>query len=189
MSVTNIAQGGNRVVQVLGLKEVQAKVREIADAFVKEEAARIMGQAAEIVVDQARSNAQAANIPHEAMDDFYVYERQFDVDRRLPRDSVTALAGLRKHGRKGARAYVKWFASTQASAGRDKTNRGKRRRDRFKLTMKGTQIGENLATMWEFGTSKMPARPFFRPAIQQVRSTVLTAIANGYRGILDRHSA
>lgn len=187
MSVTNIAQGGNKVVQVLGLKEMQAKIREISDAFVRDEAAHIMGQAADIVVDQARSNAQAANMPKRALDDFYTYERQPNAD--LAKNQVTALAGLRKHGRKGARGYVTWFASTQSAGGRDKTNYAKRRRDRARLVLQGTKIGENLATMWEFGTAKMPARPWFRPAVQQVRSAVLTTIANGYRAILERHSA
>jgi hypothetical protein len=193
MAVINIAQGGNKIVQMLGVKELQQNAANIVGAFRGDETVAFMGDAARIVVGTAESNARAANLPSLAMKDFFVYTRQPNATGR--RAVISALAGLRKKGRPGgpgptgfAWGYRQWRANRQTSAGREKINRAKRARDRFSSRVIGTLIGESLASMWEFGTSKMAARPFWRPAVQSSRAPVLAVIAAGYRGIIDRHA-
>ena len=97
--------------------------------------------------------------------------------------SQTAIVGLRKRGRaRRAHGYVEWFANKQAAAGIDKTSRSKTKRQQ--LRMIGQKIGENLGTMWELGTSKMSARPWWRPAVQTSRGKMLPAMADALRGII-----
>lgn len=186
MSVVNISQGGNKLVQVLGLKDIQARIKAIADASVRDEASEVVGTAAAAVRDSIYSHAEAQNVPHEALEDIYMYVRQPGGEGK--RDSIAALAGLRKAGRRlDAHGYVTWFAGKQRGAFDKTTNRKKGAV--LVVPGSGRKIGENLGTMWEFGTTKMAARPFFRPAIAAVRSTVLSIIADGYKAILERHSA
>lgn len=187
MSVVNISQGGNKLVQVLGLKDIQARIKAIADASVRDEAAEVVGNAAAAARDAIYAHAEAQNVPHLALEDVYLYTRQPSGEGK--RDSVAALAGVRKAGRHfDAHGYVTWFASMQRGKF-DKTSRTNRKKSSPFVPTAGKRIGESLATMWEFGTTKMRARPFFRPAITSVRSTALSIIADGYRAILERHSA
>ncbi len=185
MSVVNIAQGGNKTLEILGLKEIQANIKKIADACVEDEAAQVTADAAGVARDEIYSQAAAQNVPKRALQDIYIYIRQPNGTGK--QTSVASLAGLRKRGRASdAHGYVTWYASKQKGAF-DKTEHTKRKGK--SLRIQGTKIGENLATMWEFGTTKMQARPFFRPAISAVRNSVLQIIADGYKAILDRHSA
>lgn len=185
MSVVNISQGGNKLIQLLGLKDIQDRMKAISDAVVRDEAAEVVGDAAGVVRDAIYSNASAQNVPHRALDDIYIYTRQPNGQGK--RDSIAALAGLRKKGRHGdAHGYVTWLANKQRGGFEKKSHR----KHGASLSLPGTKrIGENLATMWEFGTTKMRARPFFRTAISSVRGNVLAIIANGYKAILERHSA
>lgn len=187
MSIVNISQGGNKYVQVLGLKEIQERLKTIADACVREEAAEVVGDAAAVVRDAIYSEAQSQNVPHRALQDIYIYTRQPGGEGR--RDSIAALAGLRKAGRHlDAHGYVTWNAGKQV--GRfDKTSRSHRKRAVLVVPGSGKKIGENLATMWEFGTTKQQAKPFFRRAISAVRPTVLGIIAEGYKAIFERRAA
>lgn len=187
MSVVNISQGGNKLIQVLGLKEIQGRMKAISDAVVRDEAGEVVGNAAAVVRDAIYASAESQNVPHRALEDIYLYIRQPNGQGK--RDSIAALAGLRKKGRRAdAHGYVTWFAGLQRGSF-DKTNRTRRKRGADFVPASGRRIGENLATMWEFGTTKMRARPFFRTAISSVRGTVLAIIADGYKAILERHSA
>ncbi len=51
------------------------------------------------------------------------------------------------------------------------------------------KIGESLATMWEIGTSRMRAKPFFRPALMAARQAALTVMANGFKRIIGKYAA
>ena len=46
-------------------------------------------------------------------------------------------------------------------------------------------IAMSLATMFEYGTSKMRARPAYRPALQAVRDSVLARVAQGYKKVIE----
>lgn len=184
MGAVNVQQG--RASRVYGLPEIQKRLREISDAFVKKEAEMVISDATLVVYDALRSHAASVNVPRDARADIFMYTRQPNATGKA--DRVTAVAGMRKLGRgKDAKGYRKWFAGRQVGAF-EKTEHN-RKKGRGKLTMPGTQIGENLGTMWEFGTTKMPAKPWARPAVQSSRSTVLSKLVAGYNAILQRHGA
>jgi len=184
VSVTNIAQGGNQIIQLLGLKDVQARLKTIQDACARDDAGQVTADAAAIVEDEITRQAEAQNVPRQALEDIYIYVRRPPGEGP---DLVTSLAGLRKKGRaSNAHGYVTWYASSQVGSF-DKSSRTRRKGK--VLRIRGTKIGENLATMWEFGTTKSPAKPFFRPAIAAVRASVLNVLASGYQAILDKYSA
>jgi HK97 gp10 family phage protein len=113
-------------------------------------------EAAGIISDKAESNARSARWPHEALS---VGAFRF-FNPAKPK--TTALAGFSKRGRNRPYriGYVEW---------------GKR---------SGKLVGESLARMFEYGTSKMRARPALRPAISSSRSQVLDRIADGYRKVI-----
>lgn len=186
MSIVNISQGGNKLIQVLGLKDIQARMRVISDAMVRDEAAAVVGNAAVATRDAIYSYAEAAGIPKDALEDVYVYTRQPGGAGK--RDSIAALAGLKKMGNPLAQGYTTWYAGKQTGQF-EKTSRSRKRRGILVVPGKGTKIGENKATMFEFGTTKMQAKPFFRPAISAIRGTVLQIIADGYKAILEAHAA
>lgn len=48
--------------------------------------------------------------------------------------------------------------------------------------------GGNHAHLIEFGTSKMPAQPFFRPAVQSKKSDVAEIITDGLKNIIEEKS-
>lgn len=184
MGLVNVQQG--KAARVYGLPEIQKRMREIMNAAVKDEAEAVITDATQVVYAALKSNAASVNMPKRAQLDIFLYTRQRGGEGK--RDSVTALAGTRKAGRShDAKGYVTWNASRQVG-GFDKTSRGSKK-GRGKLTMPGNKIGENLGTMWEFGTTKMRPRPWFRTAITSARSTVLQKITDGYKAIIERHGA
>lgn len=181
--VANLQRGRqSKAVQVLGLKELQTRVDQLKTRAVSDESARVAINAGALLYQQAQSNLRSVNAPHEVAQDLFIYGKQPGILLRAT-SSVTALVGLRKRGRKiKAHGYVEWFANKQVSSGREKTSRSRVRRAR--LVMRGTKIGENLGTMWELGTSKMAARPWWRPAVLSTKTAMFQAMAAGYRRIL-----
>lgn len=178
----NIQQGRQKAVQVLGLKELQQRVNELKTRAAGQAVNDVMVECAAILYGQAKSNLQSVKAPHEVLNDLFVYGRNKSVFLSAEK-SVTALTGLRKHGtRLKSLGYVEWFASKQASAGRDKTSRTKKKKQ--SLRMLGTKIGENLGTMWELGTSKMQARPWWRPAIVSSRSPIYQKMLSGLTNLI-----
>lgn len=170
-----------------GLKELQANLRDIMDATVGLEARKVVGEAAEdlrrdvaariMVMPSPRSLTASRGLrptigPQQVLESLYSYNKQPPGARK---EKLTALVGIRKRGRSHAPAYVEWRAGKHP-----KSDRSKR--------APGELVGESLGTMWELGTSKRPATPFFRPAIQAARARIIETIAAGYRAILAKHS-
>ena len=181
--VVNIQRGRqSKAVQMLGLKELQTRVNGLKTRAVSDDSARIAIDAAALLYHQAESNLRSVNAPHEVAEDLFIYGKQPGLLMRAA-TSVTALVGLRKHGKRlKSHGYVEWYANKQVSSGREKTTRTRLKRAR--LVMRGTKIGENLGTMWELGTSKMAAKPWWRPAVVSSKSPMFSAMAAGYRRIL-----
>lgn len=181
--VANLQRGRqSKAVQVLGVKELQQRVNQLKTRAVSDESARVAIDAGALLYHQAMANLRSVNAPHEVAQDLFIYGKQPGILLRAT-SSVTALVGLRKRGKKlKSKGYVEWYANKQVSAGREKTTRTRLKRAR--LVMRGTKIGENLGTMWELGTSKMAARPWWRPAVMSTKQAMFAAMAAGYRKIL-----
>jgi HK97 gp10 family phage protein len=174
---------------VKGLKELEAKLKALDDASVGAEAQLVIRNALRPIFEAVVGNAQSVNIPHEAMQDIFMYGRQPERSRK----KLSGLVGLRKRGRgtpPSAKGYVEWNPDARGAGTLARTP-GAYLAKRYKGTFKkglvtGRRIGENLATMWELGTSRMAARPFFRPAVESSKAAVIQQIADGYKAILDR---
>jgi hypothetical protein len=115
---------------------------------------------AALVKGRGVSNAQSLKWPREAVAGFFAY---YDPDK--PR-KTTALAGISKR-----KSMAEW------RAGKSKSPRAK--------APPGTKISMSLATMYEYGTSKMAKRPALRPAITSMKGAVLDRLKNGYMEVLN----
>jgi hypothetical protein len=189
--VTNIQSGRqSKALKFYGLPELQKNVNALKSKMAGAEAAAVAVDAGAALYNQALSNLQRVNAPHEVAQDMFIYGRQPSALLSATK-SVTALVGLRKRGRSiKSQGYVEWYPGRQVG-GFEKTSRT--RRKRMRLVMPGTQsakgsgaqkIGEHLGTMWELGTTKMAARPWWRPAVMSARAAIYAALAAGYRRIL-----
>ncbi len=185
----NIQSGRSKSVEVLGLKELQQNVNEVMSAAVGKEAADVAAGAGSVVLDRLAYNAKSVGVPHEVLDDLFMYTKR-QPNLNGGQGSVDVLVGLRKKGtRIPADGYVTWRASSQKGLNSfGLLNTRSRGKARVKKAPDGRRIGENLGTMWELGTTKMRARPWFRTALQAVRSDVIAKMAAGYQGIVARHS-
>lgn len=189
--VQNIQSGRQKVAKMLGLKELQQQVNALKTKASGREVHTLMVDCSRVLYDQAIANLKSVNAPHEVAHDLFVYGKNPSALLKAE-ESVTALVGLRKHGQKlESLGYVEWSPGRQVSAGRTKENRSRKKGARLvlpgALNAKGTggvRIGENLGTMWEIGTSKMAAKPWWRPAVTSARSTIYQMMVAGYRKIL-----
>lgn len=181
MGILNIQTGRQKAVQVLGVKELQQNVNRIMSAMVGEQAVAVSVTAGRVVLGGIMQHAQSVNLPQRAMQDIFLYSKQPSALFSLGGDSVNVLVGLRKKGtRLPAQGYVEWGAGHQVGAF-EKKPRLRKRGGTLKL---GGTIGENLGTMWELGTTKMAARPWFRPAVQESRPEVYGIMQAGYAAII-----
>lgn len=184
--VKNITSGKRN--EMVGVRELQARIRDLVSAAASKEALEVAGDAADELKEEVIKNAKSVNVPHEVYEDIFTYR---NPPPNLPRNRPAALVGIRKRGSRPpwGRAYVEW--KNRAAFTRVRLRgRGKNRKVVSGGVMEaGAKVGESLATMWEMGTSKMDARPFFRPAILAMKARIVTVLSAGYRGILERHAA
>jgi len=191
--VYNVQSGRQKAVQVLGLKELQQRVNQLQMRAVGRETAGVMVDCARLLYDEATSNLRSVNAPHEVLDDLFVYGKNPSSLLRAEKQ-VTALTGLRKHGSKfPSKGYAEWYPGRQVGKASESVGKMNRRGKRQRLVVPGTRsakggglqkIGENLGTMWEIGTTKMPPRPWWRPAVQSARAKIYTAMLSGLRSVL-----
>lgn len=189
--MANITSGrsGRQISEVLGLKELKEKVKKLQGAMVSDEAQRIVGAGAAHVGAEIRNGARSVKVPHEVFANIFTYSKpQVRLSGRAAK--VSALAGIRKRGRSRpfAVSYAEWRNRAAYTRLRGK-GRGKSRV--FKsggVLQAGQFVGENLATMWELGTSKQSAKPFFRPAIARVQARVMMMLKDGYSQLIQKYA-
>lgn len=178
-------------VEVKGLRELEAKIRDIMDASKGRKIQSMLGEVAREIRLEVAASAMTRRVPHEVLDDIFSYNKPRPSE--LKKGKVSALMGIRKKGTRQpwAHAYVEWNPgkSWASVPGGYLRGRGKKILGSKKGLVSGRRIGESLATMFEIGTSKMRARPFFRPVIMRSRAQVFTQIANAYRSIIASHAA
>jgi hypothetical protein len=175
-------------VEIEGLRALEAKLDDLmalgwAGGSARARAARqdlheALRGAAEMVKSAVRTKAMAAGWPKATVAAIFSYA---DPRQDKPARS-NALAGIRKGAppRKDDAIYREWFP------GRSQSRRAKRLIIPGDRGASGLQkIGMSLATMFEFGTSKMAARPAFRPAIAAIKTQVVRRLAEGYRRVIE----
>jgi hypothetical protein len=200
---TNI-RSGSKSETIIGMKELEAKLSDLIDATIAPEAVNEIRDAATILYKQVVANAKSVKVPHEVLEDIFISGKQPSSQgiygASSERKQVSALVGLRKRGRgfssgQGAKGYVEWTPKSQVGKF-DKTQRSKTRGRGTVLVLPGTKsakgdgslqkIGENLGTMWELGTTKMQAKPWFRPAVISTRNEVISRVTEGYKRLIEK---
>lgn len=192
-NVTTGGKAAREVSAVFGLPELKKQVKALQGATVSAEAQSIVGEAARYLSSEIRHGAESVNVPHEVFKNIFSYSKP----QTLPSGKaakVSALAGIRKRGRARpyAVSYAEWknrFAYTRLRF--RSVIPGKRYGQKKAVgageVAAGDKVGENLATMWEIGTSKQRAKPFFRPAVERGRSRVVQMIASGYKLLIAKY--
>jgi HK97 gp10 family phage protein len=147
--------------EVTGIRELAKQIKALEDCALNLKAFEAVGAAASIVTAKAKANAARARWPHEVLANFFTFSRPSEDLRRQKK--VSAIFGISKRGKSEPYrpGYVEWFAKD-----------------------KGRVIGESLSTMFEFGTSKMGARPAFRPALQSERPRMLDTLKTKLQDVL-----
>ncbi len=187
MRATNVLRGGGKATRELeaitGIKELEAKLKALAPEH--PEMARwlqaVVGKASiemrrEMAV-QARAagwGSQSIRIGSrtitgdEAIASIFAFTRSSKQSRRAAK--VSALAGLTKD-----KTMVEWRAGRYPKS------------PRAKVAWKKL-VAMAFATMLEFGTTRMAARPAIRTAVKTARPRVIAAVADGFNAVLNKFS-
>lgn len=141
-------------VKVQGLKELGKKMQDLGRKTSNRIAAKAMRQGGIIVRDTARAKAPvlAQNVPHRK--------------RGTLKKAITTRTKIRKGGKTETIIWVKKPTSGQISRFKGKSGRS-------------GAYNPNDPFYWrfvEFGTSKMAARPFLRPAFEQSKQQAANVI-------------
>lgn len=157
-----ISVSRRKAFKVEGLAELQKKIGELKDSVAYEEAYEVVGEAANEAVDIMKSSMEAQNWPKEAIESTFSYAK---LSEKTKTAKATALAGIKKRGRN--RPYAPGYAEWP----KDKP-----------------EVGESLATMFEYGTSKMAPRPAIRKSITEIAAMAGTKLKSGFEKIILRHT-
>ncbi len=172
--------------RLIGLAELKRNINDVKAAFSNDDSISVESRsslvssarselrnglydAAVIVRNQARANAVAAGWPHKAIESAFAFNRPSDEMTKRTR----ALAGVGKR-----KSMVEWTAAEHQA--------------RFSRVLQGGvhkvapggKVAMSLAAMFEFGTSRMVARPAWRPALTSTRSNVRNKVRETYTAVL-----
>lgn len=153
----------SKLVAVSGLKELQDNLAGLVDRVDGAELQAGLGQIAKHGEWLLKSEARDQGWPERAVESSFNYTK---LPPARKQKGPSALFGFRKRGRSRpwASGYVEW---------------GKR---------KGKLVGESLATMFEFGTAKMRARPALRGVVSQMRAIYPEEVGKLLKQILAKHA-
>lgn len=167
----NLTRG--KTSELLGVKELEQKLREINSLFLqratgkaqrrRREMTEVLRDAAGVIASEARSNAAAQSVPKRVQNSIFTFA---DPAKDRP-GKHSALVGVNKQ-----RSMVEWTARASRSP-------------RAKAAP-GTRIAMSLASMFERGTTRMKARPYFTPAVKTMGGKALDVLVRGYKTILEK---
>lgn len=202
----NVLRGGGKAQKeaVQGLKELERKLKQLATSNPEMKFAlqQVVAAGAKEMRDEMASQARAkgwgsqhitARIRTDlsqrgrtpkgfaaggisggmAVDSIFSYGRPRRTEN--PRQRISALAGVTK-----PETMVEW-TTPGINAASAKAGRPRKR-------AKGETVAMAFATMLEFGTSRMKARPAIRPAVKAARERIVAKVAEQYRSLLDKFS-
>lgn len=165
-------------VRVEGLRALQLRSAELAKIADKDSrgraatlAASELSSVAEFARDSIRSSARAIGWPRRIIDTIFKFG---DIRQdSLPRSVRASLVGVRRGAppRRDEEIYREWRAS-----GKNKSPNRKRGA--------GDLIGMSLASMYEFGTTKIYARPAFRVTYKAIQGRLRQQLIDGYKRII-----
>lgn len=182
----NITRTGKKSLDIAGIAELQKKIRDMVDATAGDEARAVSAECARDLEQKTIAAARAVNVPHEVFEDIFSYAGR-SQKKSL---QTSAIVGIRKRGRSRpwAEGYAEWRNRAAYTRIRFK-GRGKNRKVvGGGVVGVGDLVGESLATMWEIGTSKQPAKPFFRPTVAAAQPGIIAKHYEGYKKIIERNA-
>jgi len=182
---TNVLRGGGKGAKeaVTGLKELEKKLKALApdNPDMARWLQNVVGKASIEMRNEMVAHARAAGwgsqsirnktgtvTGEEAINSIFAFTRSSKQTRRAAK--VSALAGLTKD-----KTMVEWRAGRYPKSPRAKVAAGKK-------------VAMAFATMLEFGTTRMAARPAIRPAVKAARARVIAAVADGFNTVLKKFS-
>lgn len=175
-------------VKVEGVRQLRVTVGNLVASLEQEErstygriAYEAMAEASAFAWRAIRSMATANGWPRASIDSIFWYgslKREYNLrgaETGFSRRLRASLVGVRKGAppRYDDDIYREWRASPNNKSPNRKRSGGQ-------------TIGMSLAAMYEFGTTKMAARPAFRPAYQASKAAIRKIIIEGYREIIRR---
>ncbi len=185
MRKANVLRGGGKGTReaVTGLKELNAKLKALSPE--NPDMARwlqnVVGKASIEMRNEMVAQARAAGwggqrlrskggmvTGDEAIASIFAFTRSSKQTRRAAK--VSALAGVTK-----GKTMVEWRAGRYPQS------------PRAKVAWKKL-VAMAFATMLEFGTTRMAARPAIRTAVKTARPRVIAAVADGYKAVLKKFS-
>ncbi len=158
------------------LRQRTAELAKIADKDSRGRAAQLatnaLNETATFTRDAIRSSASAGSWPSRTIKTIFAFGDM--AADSLPRSLRASLVGIRKGAppRLDKEIYREWRASGTNTSPRKKRGGG-------------TLIGMSLAAMFEFGTSKVQARPAFRDTVTRLRSTIRKRLVTSYKAIIE----
>lgn len=170
--------------EVKGFKELQLKLKELSTALGQEDKARqsllareqhrILLDGAKQIADEARRRGQG-RVPRRVVASIFTFA---NPAKDKPKRSA-ALVGVNKQ-----RTMVEWKARSGASfnvwGGHSYGKNVKRK------ASAGKKIAMSLATMFEHGTTRMNAYPFFGPAVRAIRARVMSSVTSGLKSLIEK---
>lgn len=191
MPVRNVARGGGAAFrgEVKGLKELEAKLKALAtdNPTLIGDLRKLVANATADVRDEMKRRAIGAGWANQSiktrkgevlMTGQQVIDVMFASTRETsdnPRQRINGLAGVSKR-----RSMVEWVAGRVGAF--SWPTRSPRR------VKQGGKVAEAFATMLEFGTTRMRARPAINPAIVAAKPKIISTLADGYNGLLAKYS-
>ncbi|SRR6266851_632838 len=188
----NIARGGGKggvfKADIQGLKELERKLKALRmdSPEITAELFGIVGGAADDLRDRMRSAARSAGwgsqkttvqVPgqnvmkpvtgDDAIDTIFSYDTPRGGSGR---QRISALAGVAKK-----RTMIVWRAARHPQS-----PKAQRRYPEL--------VAESFASMLEFGTTRMPARPAIRSTIEGAKQSILDKLSEGYKALVEKYS-
>ncbi|PNL88263.1 hypothetical protein A6J76_007395 [Aggregatibacter aphrophilus] len=146
-------------VKVTGLKELGQAMNALGRKAKNRIAVKAMRRGGAIIRDRARANAPVLSQPSP-------YRKPGTL-----RKAISSRTKIDKNGRVNTYVWVKGLKTKQVLKFKDKTGKGGAYNPRDPFYWRFV----------EFGTSKMPAKPFMRPAFEQSKQQAAQTIINTLR--------
>lgn len=161
----------NKKAEIAGLKDLQAKFKDLIEASSNQSErtaiAKVINngihETAEDIKNDVLVNGKASRVPAKALSGVFKF---YDPSKAKKNSQRNALVGINKQ-----RSMVEWTAAPGNKNSRKKVS-------------PGGNVAMSLAAMVEIGTSRMPARPYFGPAIQKARREIPVKFATMLKAAL-----
>lgn len=161
--------------EIAGLRELSAQLKDImpySSSKMYVATGEVVQQASAMLRQRIRANMAAQGWPRDIQGYTFATDPTGSKSNSKRFESLTGIS--KGHKTAGHPMYREWNAG--------KTSKSKRAK-----VSPGGKVGMGWPTMWELGTSKIRAKPAFRPAIEQSRAAIVKALTDGFTKVLNEY--